>query len=338
MGRTSASPHHKIGYAQNMQTPQAFIGIDVAKNHLDIYVRPLGQNLHLDLKQDPEMTQLIELINNVKQQGFLVELIVLEATGGYETPCVEMLAKHELPVVVANPRQVRDFAKAVGRLAKTDRLDAQVIANYAEKIKPELRPLLTEEERHLRQLITRRENLVQMKVNDEKRLDTITCDSVRDNIKQVVSYLKNQIDLIEQEIKLRINDNSELKEKTEVLKTAKGVGDITARALVVYLPELGKLNRKKIAALAGLAPWSNDSGNKQGKRSIWGGRAAVRTALYMATITAMRYNLAIKEMYDRLTKTGKPAKVIITACSRKLLTILNAMARDNMPFEEKKTV
>lgn len=320
-----------------METSQAFVGIDVSKNHLDVYVHPTGKTVHVDLLEDPEMEAILALVTETRRAGHTIERVALESTGGYEAPCVATLTAAGLPIVVVNPRQVRDFAKACGRLAKTDRVDARMIALYADKVRPEVRSLPSPQERELKEIMTRRRQLVAQVVAEERRLDTLASPIVRGSIKQHLDYLRAEIERLETELEELVAGTDIWRERVELLQTAKGVGQVTAKTLLAYLPELGQLDRKKIVAMAGLAPWSNDSGKKQGKRSIWGGRSTVRSAMYMATISAVRYNVVINRMYERLLESGKEKKVALTACARKLLTILNAMVRDNSPFLGERT-
>jgi len=320
---------------QDMNTPQAFVGIDVSKNSLDVFVHPTGDSLHIDVGEDPSLRALFDLIERTREKGHAIDRVVLESTGGYETPCVALLCDAELPVVVANPRQVRDFAKAFGRLAKTDRVDARIIALYAERMRPTVRSLPTQEQRNLREMMMRRRQLIDDSVRERLRLETTTSRSVRKSIERHLKWLTTETEKLEKELDALFRNNPVLRERIELLKTVKGVGDVTARVLVTHLPELGHLDRKRIASLAGLAPWSTDSGQKHGKRSIWGGRAVVRSALYMAAVTAVRTNPPIKAMYQRLLEKGKVKKLALIACARKLLTILNAMVANNTTFREK---
>lgn len=319
-----------------MDTFQAFIGIDVSKNHLDVFVSPTQASLHLDLDEDPQMVTLLDLLDSLQADGYQIVRIVLESTGGYETTCLALLAQRGLPIVCSNPRQVRDFAKATGRLAKTDSIDARIIAQYAEKIMPPLRPLPDCEQRELREMMSRRCQLVKDIGREKRRLDPLTSTAVSQSIERILAVLKEELACVEKQITSLIHNSELWRSKVELLKSATGVGDVTAQTIVAFLPELGQLNRKQIASLTGLAPWSNDSGKKRGKRSIWGGRETIRTALYMGTLSAIRRENTINSFYKRLTSNGKEKKLAITACSRKLITILNAMIRDNIPYQEKK--
>lgn len=319
-----------------MDASQAFVGIDVSKKSIDVYVLPTRQHLRIDTVKDPAFAAFFALVDEARAAGHSIERVVLEASGGYENRLVAALVLRGLPVVVANPRRVRDFASAIGRMAKTDRVDARKIALFAQKVCPEVRPLPDAEESELRELTTRRRQLLDMIVAEENRLETTVSVKVRESIARSVASLGEELELVEAATAELISKNPVWSERIKLLKSASGVGDITALALVAYLPELGQLSRKQVASLVGLAPWSNDSGERRGKRSIWGGRAAVRTALYMATLSAIRHNHAIREMYERLTKAGKEKMVAFTACSRKLITILNAMVKNKEPFRTKK--
>lgn len=315
-----------------MSSPHTFVGIDIAKEHIDIHVLPTGERLRVRVTEHPDFAPLFELLHRLTTQGYTVNRVVLEASGGYEIPCAAALHDGGWPLCLVNPRLVRDFAKATGRIAKTDRLDAKAIALFAEKILPPLTVFANAKERELRELTARRRQLIDTRVAEENRILAITSESVRSSIKRNVEALEKELGLVEAEITKCFEENAELQKRSEILETAQGIGKVTARALVAQLPELGKLSRGKIASLAGLAPWSNDSGKKSGKRSIWGGRATVRTALYMATLAAVRYNPPIAQMYQRLTKNGKAKKVALIACARKLLTILNSMVKYGKNF------
>jgi len=320
-----------------MEQNQPFVvGIDVSKNHLDVHALPTGAKFRINLDQDPEIKGLRAFFHQSREHGYIIDRVVLEATGGYETPCVLLLAEEDIPVVIANPRQVRNFAKALGRLSKTDKVDAQIIAEYAQKVRPEPRALPSKEQRLLRGLVARRRQLLQDRVREDNRLKIASSPSIKESIERHLDFLNEELDAIDEHIESVFLEDPELQERADLLQTAKGIGETTARALVVYLPELGRLDRKQVASMAGLAPWSKDSGEMLGRRSIWGGRATVRTSLYMAAISATRYNPQIRSMYERLVSRGKPKKLALIACARKLLVILNAMVRENTPYKEKK--
>ena len=308
-----------------MTTVTTFVGIDVAKASLDIAVRPTSEQWTVSNDADG----IAQLINRL--QKLQPTLIVLEATGGLEIPVTAALAVAGLSVVVANPRQVRDFAKATGKLAKTDKLDAHVLAHFADAVRPAVRPVADEQAQALADLLTRRRQVVEMITAEKNRLGSAG-KSVHGRINAHLGWLKDELDQIDDELRQSVQDSPLWREKDELLQTAPGVGPVLALTLLAELPELGTLDRKQIAALVGVAPLNRDSGSWRGKRTVWGGRAQVRTALYMATISASRFNPIIKEFYDRLCATGKAKKVALVACMRKLLTMLNAMLKHNTPW------
>lgn len=308
-----------------MSKNNVHIGIDVSKDTLDVAIRPTGENFAVPRTEDAIFTMADRLaaLNPAR--------VLMEGTGGLEAPVVSILAARGLPVVVVNPRQVRDFAKATGRLAKTDRLDAEVLARFAEAIQPEIRPLPSNEARELEGLIRRRCQLVEFSTAEKNHLLTssgIALETVKANI----NHFKEQISLVEAEIRKHLDNNDTWREKDILLRSVPGVGHVLSMTLLADLPELGTMGRKEIAALVGVAPLNRDSGTLRGIRSIWGGRANVRTVLYMATLIATRHNPVIREFYLRLKAVGKKSKVAIVACMRKLLTILNAMVRANQPW------
>ena len=302
-----------------------FVGIDVSKAQLDVAIRPGSERLSV-ANSDAGIAELKKRLCELEP-----ELIVLEATGGYQSAAVLGLGLAKLTVAVVNPRQVRDFAKAMGRLAKTDLLDAEVLALFAERIRPEPRALPDEDALLLDALVTRRRQLVEMTVAERNRL-AVCHRSQRPHIVAHLSYLKRELKELERDIEARMRESPLWREKDDLLRSVPGVGRITSATLMAELPELGKLNRKQIAALVGLAPLNRDSGTLHGKRTIWGGRAAIRAVLYMATLSAIKTNPPLRAFYERLCSTGKAKKVAITACMRKLLTILNAMARAQQPW------
>lgn len=303
-----------------------FVGIDVSKHRLDVHSRPSGEQWSVSNDasgHDELVAKLVEL---------KPELVVLEATGGYQAQVVAELALHEVRVAVVNPRQVRDFAKATGRLAKTDAIDAAAIAHFAESIRPEPRPMLDEDTLELQALMTRRRQLIDMRTAEINRLETCRVERVRKDIAKTIAWLTRRIGQTDEDIDKMIRRTPLWRDREDLLSSVTGVGKTTARTLMTDLPELGALNRREIAALVGLAPFNNDSGKRTGKRSIRGGRAEVRSVLYMATITAARCNPTIRSMYCRLLDAGKLKKVALIACARKLLTILNAMVRTKTPW------
>jgi transposase len=303
---------------------KVFVGIDVSKDILDVAIHNGKKGSFPNTDQGFE-----EVYAFIAPFG--PALVVIEATGGYQFRVVEHLAIHAIPVAVVNPRQVRDFAKATGKLAKTDRIDAAVIAHFGEAVKPEPQALKDDQAQNLDALISRRRQLVEM-ITAEKNRFAVAKSWVKDDIGATVAWLTRSVEKINKEIDRIIKNSPLWREKDQLLQTAKGVGAIVSSSLLCDLPELGSLNRHKIAALVGVAPFSRDSGTYRGRRTIWGGRAHVRSILYMATISAIRFNPLIKPLYERLIERGKVRKVAIVACMRKLLTILNAMVRTNTPF------
>jgi len=260
-------------------------------------------------------------------------LVVLEATGGYEIPVAAALASAGVPVAVVNPRQIRDYARATGQLAKTDALDARLMALFAEAVQPEVRPLPTPEAQALGDLVTRRRQLVDMLGAERNRHHQARDLRLQRRIATHIRWLTKALAEIEADLATRIRSSPIWRERDNLLHSVPGVGDITAYTLIADLPELGHLDRRKIAALVGLAPFNRESGHWRGRRMIAGGRPAVRSVLYMATLTAVRFNPAIAHFYQRLTAAGRPKKVALTAAMRKLLTILNAMLRDQRPWQ-----
>lgn len=305
---------------------EQFVGIDVSKAWLDCDRNPLSQ----PIRHSNDTEGIEELV--LRMKALKPSLIVLEATGGFETAAASALAGAGLPVAVVNPKQVRDFAKAMGILAKTDRIDARVLALFAQRIRPQVHALPSEEQRELAELLSRRAQLVVMRAQEQTRL--ATCMPVaRKSISEHIQWLSRRIGSLEITLTRRLHTCSVWKVKADLLKSAPGVGSVTMFTLLARLPELGTLNRRAIAALTGLAPFAADSGKRKGQRFIWGGRADVRTVLYMATLTATRRNPAIKAFFERLTAAGKPFKLAMTACMRKLLTVLNAMLKNNQPWK-----
>lgn len=297
------------------------VGIDVSKATLDLAGVP--GSAARSFENTPEgHAQIIALLRQSPPQ-----LIVLEATGNYESPLVAAMVDAQLPVVVVNPRQVRDFAKALGKLAKTDRIDADVLARFGQAVRPEIRPLPDEQVRQLRELLTRRAQLVQMRVAESNRLSTVEAKRVCKSIQHLLEVLDKELQKLNQEVDQLIRDCPAWKEKEDLLTSVPGVGEQTARKLVADVPELGFCSRQQISALVGVAPFNNDSGKFRGHRTIRGGRSEVRKLLYMATLVATRCNPVIRAHYERLLAAGKRKKVALVACMRKLLTILNAMVR-----------
>lgn len=305
-----------------------FIGIDVSKAHLDVAVRPGGENWQVD----NTVEGIGQLVASVGQLAPV--LIIMEATGGYEAASATALAVAGLGVAVINPRQARDFAKSLGRLAKTDRIDAGVLARFGEAVRPEPRKLSDEQTVQLQALMVRRRQLLEMIVAEKNRV-SLSHTSVRPRLIEHIAWLENELAEIDQDLRDQLQKSPLWRDKDDLLRSVPGVGAVTSTTLLAELPELGQLNRKKIAALVGVAPYNCDSGQMHGKRAIWGGRAAVRTALYMATLSATRYNSVIRAHYKHLKDEGKSSKVALVACMRKLLTILNAIIHSGMAWNDK---
>lgn len=316
---------------QMNQVPQwQWVGIDVSKAELEIAVYPSQE--HWTCSYTPDTPEGIEaLIQRLKALQTQLKLVVMEATGGLQIHVVSALAEADIPLVVVNPRQVRDYAKAMGILAKTDKIDAEVIARFAEAVKPKPRALADAKAQELKALMARRRQLVGMLTQEKNRL-TRAIPQLQPQIEKHIRWLGNQLKNLDQELTKLVSSSPLWREKEELLLGVPGVGTVFSKSLLAELPELGQLNRKQIAHLAGVAPLNQDSGKRQGKRIVWGGRAQVRSMLYMATLTAIRCNPAIKEFYQRLRKAGKPPKVALTASMRKLLVILNAMLKHKTPW------
>ena len=299
---------------------KSYIGVDVAKDHLDVAIRPEGKIWTIQ-NNDKEIKELVTQIQETSP-----ELIVMEATGGLEINVASSLALTGLPVAVVNPRQVRDFAKSTGKLAKTDTLDAQVLAHFAEAVHPEPRFLSDERSRFLKAMIVRRRQIIEMCVSEKNRL-RLCNKATREGIIEHITWLEESLKNLDEELAQAIQTSPIWREKDKLLQSVPGIGKVTTSVLLASLPELGTLDRKKIAALVGVAPFNRDSGTMRGRRSIWGGRAQVRCILYMAALSATRYNPVIKRFYNRLIDVGKTPKVALTACMRKLLVIINSMLR-----------
>lgn len=308
-----------------MNGKREVVGIDVSKARLDVALLRAEEELQF-ANDAAGIEQLVKHLKTLE-----IDLVVTEATGGYETAVATALAAAGLRVAVVNPRQVRDFAKATGHLAKTDRIDARVIAAFGEAIEPEIRPLADEDARELESLLVRRSQLVAMKVQESNRLGLIQT-AMRKGIKKRIAWLEKEIDRLDVDLTVALRESPAWRAKDELLQSFKGIGPLSSGTLMVGLPELGCLDRRAIAALVGVAPFNNDSGKMRGRRSIYGGRSRVRTMLYMAATSAIRFNPVIREFYQRLTARGKPHKVAMVACMRKMLTILNAMVRQSTPW------
>jgi transposase len=305
--------------------PSCYVGIDVAKAWLDIAVRPSGAQWRI-ANTEADLPLLVERLATLAPR-----VIVLEATGGYERGIVAALAAAKVPVAVVNPRQVRDFAKATGRLAKTDQLDAYVLAHFAEAIRPEPRPLSDEATQRLAALLERRSQVVVM-LTAEKNRRAQAVHSVRPLIEDHIVWLEHALEHLNQELDQALHASPLWRTREALLRSVPGVGPILALTLLADLPELGTLSHKQLAALVGVAPLNRDSGGSRGKRVIWGGRARVRAALYMGALSAVRYNPVLRAFWSRLRAQGKPPKVALVACMHKLLTILNAIFKQQRPW------
>lgn len=300
--------------------PASFVGIDVSKAQLDVAVRPSGETWAVP-QDEASLTRLVARLRTLGPT-----LIVLEATGGLEVAVAGALAAAPLPVVVVNPRQVRDFARATGTLAKTDRLDAQILAQFAEAVRPAPRPLPDEQAQELSALLQRRRQLVEMLTAEKNRL-AMASRRIRPQLQAHIEWLQRQVRQFDDDLRALVRASPLWREKDDLLRSAPGVGPVLATTLVAALPELGTLTRQQIAALVGVAPLNRDSGTLRGRRTVWGGRAHVRAVLYMGTLVAVRHNPALAAFHQRLRAAGKAPKVALTACMRKLLTMLNAMLK-----------
>lgn len=303
------------------------VGIDVSKNRLDVYF-PASREL---IQFNNDLAGHAELVSRIKSSQ--PSRVILEATGGYELPVAAALAAARLPVVIVNPRQVRDFAKSQGLLEKSDALDAKVLSRFGEKNEPEIRPIPDEALQGLDALVSRRRQLLEMLTAERTRLlQALGKKLLERDIQSHIDWLKKRLKEIDKDLGDAVKASPVWREKENLLRTVPGIGPATAFTLLAELPELGQLSRQKIAKLVGVAPLICDSGTMRGRRKVWGGRRSVRSALYMATLVAVRHNPSIKAFYDRLRKAGKKAKVALTACMRKLLTILNAMVKHQTPW------
>ena len=308
-----------------MEGEARFVGIDVSKAQLDVAVRPTGQRWVVSYDQTG-IEGLIPQIVDLEPA-----LVLLEATGGLELPLVAALAAAALPVVVVNPRQVRDFARATGTLAKTDTLDAGVLAHFADAVRPEVRPLKDAETQVLNSLTARRHQVMTMLVSEKNRLGT-AIGAVSPRIEAHIAWLEQELSDLDKGLRQTLRRSPVWREKDDLLRTVPGVGEQISLTLLANLPELGTLNRRQIAALVGVAPYNRDSGTLRGKRAVWGGRSRVRAVLYMGALVASRHNPAIRDFYQRLLAAGKPKKVALVASMRKLLVILNGMLKHGSPW------
>jgi transposase len=309
-----------------MSAPQCFVGIDVAKAQLDIALRPTGERWAVTNDE----TGIAALV--ARLQAAQPTLIVLEATGGYHRAVVAALAAAALPLVVMNPRQVRDFAKATGQLAKTDVLDARAVAHFAEAVRPAPRPLPDAQTEELRALLARRRQLIAMRTAEQNRLENAP-RRLRADIEAHIAWLNQRVATLDDDLDTTLRASPVWRERETLYRSVPGMGPVCARTLMLDLPELGTLSRQRLAALVGVAPFNRDSGTLRGTRTTWGGRAHVRATLYMSTLVAVRYNPVLKRFYERLCTAGKAKKVALMACMRQLLTILNAMVKHHKPWQ-----
>ncbi|HWR77684.1 MAG TPA: IS110 family transposase [Thiobacillus sp.] len=308
---------------------EKFVGIDISKDTLEVCIDPGAEARHVAYDD----TGIEALGHRLKAES--PTLIVVEATGGLEMRLASELAVLGLNIAVINPRQARDFAKATGQLAKTDRVDAAVLAAFAKAIRPQARPLKDADTRALDDLVSRRRQLIAMRVQETLRLGTAASKVMQKSLTVHITWLDKRIAEIDTDLTQRLLQSDVWRAKDDLLRSVPGVGVVTTQTLLAKCPELGTLNRREIAALIGVAPLAHDSGKHRGKRFVWGGRADVRAVLYMATVSAIRCNANIKAFADHLKQAGKPTKVVIVACMRKLLTIMNAMIKNNARWEQK---
>ncbi len=309
------------------QIEEIFIGIDVSKTMLDV----AQWELEAVERYANDAEGIAAIVNRLDAQPSIA-LIVVEASGGFEQALVSELAAVRLPIVVVNPTRVRNFARALGQLAKTDKIDAQVIVHFAQSIRPEVRPLADSDQQFIKALVTRRRQLIDMQTAEKNRRSSIN-PSLLSRLEKHIAWIAAELAEIESELEEWIDNNTHWRETRDRLESVPGVGTVTSFTLLAELPELGTLSRQKIAALVGLAPFNRDSGRFRGRRHIFGGRSDVRSVLYMAALSGIRHNPFLKVFYDRLIANGKLFKVAITACMRKLLTILNAIVRDGSSWQ-----
>jgi len=309
------------------RTPTLYVGIDVSKATLDVAILPTGR--HFVVSNDE--AGIDELLGGFDDPNKPI-LVVLEASGGYERAVAAAIAASGIAVAVVNPRQTRDFARATGKLAKTDRLDAKALAGFAEAVRPKPRALPEEEAQEFRAILARRRQLIQMMSAEKNRLGSAASKAVARRIRAHVRWLEKELSRTDRDLEEAIEGSPVFKENEALLRSVPGVGPVLCRTLLSELPELGSLAPRELSALVGVAPLNRDSGTLRGKRAVWGGRSRVREALYMGALVASRHNPHIKEFYERLVAAGKPKKVALVACMRKLLVILNALLRDRTPW------
>lgn len=305
---------------------QTYVGIDVSKEYLDVALLP-SRKKRREVNDEAGILKLTERLKKLAPA-----LVVLEPTGGLEAPVAGALAAEGLPVAIVNARQIRDYARATGKLAKTDGVDALVMAEFAQAVKPEVRPLRDEEAEEMKATVARRRQLLEMLTTEKNRL-AISRKQIKPSILAHIEYLKRELGDINKDLRRMVESSPVWREKDDLLQSVPGVGRVLSVTLLAELPELGSLNRREIASLVGVAPFNRDSGYMRGKRRIWGGRAHIRAVLYMAALVGARYNPVIKAFYERLLAKGKAKKVALVACMRKLLTIMNAILRTRRPWQ-----
>lgn len=309
---------------------EIFIGIDISKTQMDVAVWDNEETWEFE-NEAAGWQEMVEIAKELKPS-----LIVVEASGGIEQRVVAELYLEELPIAIVNPTRVRNFARSTGQLAKTDKLDARLIAHFAQAVRPKVRPLRTAEQEHLNALVTRRRQVVQILTAEKNRRST-THSTLRKRLQQHIEWLNAELEGLDEEIEQYIKESPSWRKNAALLRSVPGVGPVTASTLLAALPELGTRNRQQIAALVGVAPLNKDSGKMRGKRRVFGGRAPVRRALYMATLVATRVNPVIRSFYEHLLAQGKEKKVALTACMRKLLVILNSMIRNQQTWSPYRT-
>jgi transposase len=327
-GRASNSQEVLMEQEVIMEQEVTYVGIDVAKAQVDVAIRPTNDRWEIP-RDEAGIRKLVSQMKTLEPV-----MVLLEASGGLEVTLVAALAAESVPVVVVNPRQVRDFARATGKLAKTDALDAAVLAHFAEAVRPPVRPLRDAETQVLNSMAARRHQVMTMLVSEKNRLSAATTVAVRPRIEAHIAWLERELDDLDEGLRQTLRQSPVWREKDDLLRTVPGVGEQLSITLLAYLPELGTLDRRQIAALVGVAPFNRDSGTLRGKRTVWGGRARVRAALYMGALVASRHNPAIRDFYQRLLTAGKPKKVALIASMRKLLVMLNAMLKHGYPWRD----
>lgn len=324
--RASLSIFGVLSYISKITMTEQWVGIDVCKQRLDVHIRPRREAFSCS-NNEAAIANLVEQLKSKRST-----LVVMEATGGFEFLAAAKLTEAGLAVAIVNPRQVRDFARATGKLAKTDTIDAGILAHFAEAIRPEVRPLSNLQTQQLRELVTRRRQLVEMLTAERNRLRTMSGPAHCD-IESNIAWLQERLKGLAQQMQQFIEQSPVWREQDDLLQSMPGVGPIVSRTLLAELPELGQLSHKQISALVGVAPFNQDSGKVRGKRSTWGGRASVRSVMYMAAVVGIRCNPIVKQFYQRLRQAGKLPKVALTACVHKLLIILNAMVKSRTPWQ-----